>query len=76
MAGEPEITEADRERLENSLLALGAIFAMLHNGLGLVGIEIPDQSESEPAHMIVAFDFLKSKYRITVEQIVDDDADA
>jgi hypothetical protein len=73
MAGERELTEAERERLENSLVALGAMFVILHNTLGVVTVDIPDQSEPEPAQMIVGFDFLKSKYRVTVEQIVDDD---
>lgn len=71
MAGEHELTEAELDRYENSLLMTGALFVVLDSAPLITHVEIPD---SEPC-LIIGFDFLKSKYRLTVEQIVDGDDD-
>lgn len=59
------------DRRENELLAAGAVWMVLESALrvpGFLAVEwvvVDGQATSE---MLVSFDFLKSKYRIRVEQ--------
>lgn len=66
------MTAEERDDYENSLIAAGAVLAVLYGARGLDTIEPVTDADGNLTNQIdVTISFLKSPYRVTVERVTD-----